>query len=348
MTNEGKGWFREYPEHSLTGKGISLGRTKRKKVKARGNPKDNININIKQSVQQTPSLKDSLQKPIEEAIEVTPEIETEKPEAEEKKQVSTFGMPIGSPETAFTDFFGGLGGAFVGGVEQKGEAIGGGLLNIGGEAEIAGEEVLGKVEKQGETLGGTIFPSDETAKKAIDGTLETDGKKSEALNVAEEAFGADALDKQFDDMAKTRIEINYLETPDDEDEAEMLAQEERQSAGLAPISRAGEVVGEKAGEAAGYLGAKIKAGLSWAKERFRREQGREPTPDEEAQMADQIAEQAVGNGFPEEQIPTPPQPTAPIPAPAIPERQISEEEAQQIVEELEQQRLLRENGNNRK
>ena len=65
---EGKGWFREYPEHALTGKGISLGRTKRKKVRAK-NLKDNININIKQNVQQTPSLKDSLQKPIEEAIE---------------------------------------------------------------------------------------------------------------------------------------------------------------------------------------------------------------------------------------------------------------------------------------
>jgi len=348
MATEGKGWFREYPEHSLTAKGISLGRTKRKKVRAK-NLKDNININIKQNVQQTPSLKDSLQKPIEEAITVTPKEGDIKKETKEGKQVSTFGMPIGSPETAFTDFFGGLGGAFVGGVEQKGEAIGGGLLNIGGEAEIAGEEVLGKVEKQGETLGGTIFPSDETAKKAIDGTLETDGKKSEALNVAEEAFGADALDKQFDDMAKTRIDINYLETPDDEDEAEMLAQEERQLAGIAPISRAGEVVGEKAGEAAGYLGAKIKAGLSWAKERFRREQGREPTPAEEAQMADQIAEQVVvGKELPEEEIPTPIQPTAPIPAPAIPERQISEEEAQQIVEDLERQRLLRENGNNRK
>jgi len=343
MTKEGKGWFREYPEHSLTAKGISLGRTKRKKVRAK-NLKDNININIKQNVQQTPSLKDSLQKPIEEAIEVTPqEAEIEKPENEEK-QVSIFGMPIGSPETAFTDFFGGLGGAFVGGVEQKGEAVGEGLLGIGGEAEIAGEEVLGKVEKKGETFGGAIFPSDESAKKTIDGTIETDGKKSEALNVAEEAFGAEALDKQFDDMAKTKIEINYMETDEDTDEAEALAQEERQSAGIAPISRAGEFAGEKAGEAAGYLGAKIKAGLSWAKERFRREQGREPTPDEEAQMADQIAEQAVGNGFPEEQIPTPQQPTTPIPAPAIPERQISEEEAQQIVEELEQQRLLKENG----
>lgn len=362
VRGEGKGWYRECPEHALAAKGISLGRKGNEKTTyKRKKSEGDIIVNVRTSFE-VPSLEKTLQKPItdvvvsEQEVPIQPEaVQGALPDVSpEPKGIHAFGIAIESPETAFTDFFGGLGEAFAVGTEKKGEQLGGGLLGMGAEAEEAGEGVVTKVEKTGETAGEMIFPTDETAQKAIAGEAGVQGKRSETLNIAEESFGAKALDEKFEDMAKTKIEINYLETPEDELEAESLAQAERQKAGIAPTFRAGEFVGERVGEGLGYLGHKIVAGVSWARERFKKEKGREPTPAEEERMVEEVTAQVAET----EEMALPPQATEPVPVPAPaqpvvtppptpePVREISEAEAQEIVAELERQRLLKENNGN--
>jgi len=360
--NSNKGWHQESIRHrnakiyGKAGEPYRKADTKTTVKKADGG----ITINIKTDVK-TPPLDKALQRPIanvvvpEQKIPIHPPTKFKKVRdalgvetSGEKTGIQAMGINIDSPETAFTDFFGGMGEMFAVGTEQAGEKIGGGLLGVGAEAEEVGEKTVMGVEKAGEGVGGLVFPSDDSARRTINGEGGVQGKQSETLNIAEESFGAQTLDDKFEDMAKTKIEMNYLEDEEDEFEAEALAQEERRLAGVAPAPtfRAGEAVGEKAGETLGYVGGKVRAGLTWAKERFRREQGREPSKEEEAVMADQIAEQVVGGqDIPEEVVQPHPDVVSPTPQPPLQEPEhISEQEAEEIVRELQRQKVVRENG----
>lgn len=333
MVDEGKGWWREHPEHALAAKGISLGRDKPQAARIARQPETEETDEVPLKDVLAKSTVKTTKKPQviipEQRVDIPPErldevIGATSSEKEYEGQ-EVFGIKIDSPETAFADFFGGLGESFVLGSGEAGEAV-----------------------------GSAIFPTDKTAGDVIEGKIEL-GRKGETLNVAEETFGGQKLDDQFEDMAKTKIELNYMETPEDEMDAEALAQKERELAGLAPTFRTGEFVGEKVGAGVGAAGKKIGTALEWAKEKFRREKGREPLPHEEDRMAEEIVAQMA-----EEEVQVPPTqpavaPGAPIPevakpipelAPTAPppETAISEEEAQAIVEELERQKILRENN----
>ncbi len=342
MTDEGQGWFREYPEHSLAGKGIPLGREKKKKTSTDVVSKPEINA---------PPLSQALIRPVyddkakpqliipEQKIDVPPEqlddvvvaITGKKEEGD--VGLNAFGINLSNPETAFTDFFGGLGEMFVVGSEQTGEAIGTGLTS-------------------------PFFPSDDSAKKTIDGDGGHLGK-NETFSIAEEAFGDKALDEQFNDMAKTKIEIGYTEEGEDELDDQARAEEERQRAKAAgdlgsEVIAAEGYIGGKAVEGAKYLEGKLaekaKAGFEALKNRFKKETGREPTPDEEDKMAEDIVNQMPLEEVPESpQMPEVAEPTVEEPPspymPITPEGYIPEEQAQEMVEDLRRQKIIK-NGKN--
>ena len=175
------------------------------------------------------------------------------------------------------------------------------------------------------------------------------------------------------ELLNNKLEINYIETPEDELEAEALAQEERQRAGVSPTFKVGEAAGEALGGAVGYVGKeavigakyvgkeikkgagyleeKAKAGFEALKERFRRDTGREPTPDEEDRMAEDVvnqiaAEEGVPEAprMPEEAEPAIAEPETP-PMPITPQGYIPEEQAQEIVEDLRRQKIIKNNKN---
>ena len=359
MADEGQGWFREYPEHALAGRGIPLGRQKKKKGA--------LDVISKPEIE-APPLAQALIKPIyegdekpqliipEQRIDVPPEqlgdvVETiagKKGQEGEGEGLNVFGINLSNPETAFTDFFGGLGEMFAFGSEQTGEAIGMGLTS-------------------------PYFPSDDSAKKTIAGDAGDLGK-NETFSIAEEAFGAKTLDDSFNDMAKTKIEVGYTEEGEDELDSQARAEEESQKVKRAQargdlgeeIIEAEGYIGKEALKGAAYVGKeaaagakylegklaeKAKAGFEALKDRFRRETGREPTPDEEDRMAEDITNQIVAeNGLESPETPEAIQPAVAEPPspymPITPEGYIPEEQAQEMVEDLRRQKIIK-NGNSK-